>query len=518
MRPVKTGSSTKNTTHSTPFSRSGKPVKGNRPRKGTFVDEGDVVSGTGKSLTTSANEVTKTKLAFTVGKPKVGTSRTVFFKQQGPEAPSQNAVASTRLARFLGMPDIIAHNAFARIRGTAGVVSGKVPGKPLQGGEFLKEVTPPPEYTTADDIALWARLARVVQRDGRYFDRSAHVFLPVNFKDPGVQKGMSDLQLFDALTGQIDRHGGNIYIDPVTGAVTGIDDDMSFGKGQPANDVDGKVLVDKYHGLPELVDESTAEMILSLNPNDLPAHLVRRENDTERLRSADIADAQLRLVRVQAYLQELKNAGKLRRVWNEETYNQAVANPQRSYLGDQAELLARALAGEVEYEGTAKAVNYKVADGPVIPTKPRPVYRPEPVTPVRPPSPVRTQAPRRNLLAQTRGDAPIIIPQLLPDPGAPALRPVPQTTDVPRIVRVGATPRTAATARQRANPLPGIGDPIRPTGTADPIMLSGSDDDIDPRVSAQIDRIQDEESGSLESERQGYEMVEVSGNDFVDSE
>jgi len=66
--------------------------------------------------------------------------------------------------------------------------------------------------------------------------------------------------------------------------------------------------------------------------------------------------------------------------------------------------------------------------------------------------------------------------------------------------------------------LPGIGDPIRPTGTADPIMLSGSDDDIDPRVSAQIDRIQDQESGSVESERQGYEMVEVSGNDFVDSE
>ena len=36
MRPVKTGS-TKDTTHTTPFARSGKPVKGNRPRKGTFV-------------------------------------------------------------------------------------------------------------------------------------------------------------------------------------------------------------------------------------------------------------------------------------------------------------------------------------------------------------------------------------------------------------------------------------------------------------------------------------------------
>src|SRR3954453_9750925 len=143
MRPVKTGTSTKDTTRSTPFSKGGKPVKGNRPRAGTFVDEGDVVSGAGKSMTGSANEVIKTKLAFTMGNPKVGTSRTVFFKQHGDEAPSQNAVASTRLARFIGMPDIIAHNAFARIRGVAGVVSGKGTGKPRQEKEFLREVTPP---------------------------------------------------------------------------------------------------------------------------------------------------------------------------------------------------------------------------------------------------------------------------------------------------------------------------------------------------------------------------------------
>ena len=230
MRPVKTGSSTKDTTRSTPFAKGGKPVKGNRPREGTFVAEGDVASGAGKSMTGSANEVIKTKLAFTMGKPKVGTSRTVFFKQHGTEAQSQNAVASTRLARFLGMPDIIAHNAFARIRGVEGVVSGKVTGKPLQGNEFLREVTPPegsPEQIAGvgrGDSPGSAR--REVFRDDRRV-----VFQPVDFKDPGVQKGMSDLQLFDALTGQTDRHGGNIYIDPVTGAVTGIDDDFSLREG-----------------------------------------------------------------------------------------------------------------------------------------------------------------------------------------------------------------------------------------------------------------------------------------------
>jgi hypothetical protein len=520
MRPVKTGS-TKDTTHTTPFARTAKPVKGNRPRKGTFVGPDDVVRGDGKSMTGSANEVIKTKLAFTVAKPKVGTSRTVFFKQHGPEAPSQNAVASTRLARFLGMPGIIAHNAFARIRGVEGVVSGKVVGNPMMGGEFLREMPVPAEY--ADDPALtatWAEALRLVQRDGKYYARSAHVFQPVDFRDPGVQKGMSDLQLFDALTGQTDRHGGNIYIDPVTGAVTGIDDDWSFGVGQPATDVHGNKRRDKYHGLPELVAEPTAEMILSLDPDDLPDELTPRKNDTEKLSTKDIKDAQLRLVTVQAYLQELKDAGKLRRVWNEETYRQALANPQGSYLGEQAGLLEQALARHVDAEGTDKAVSYKVADGPVIPAKPMRVNRPERDTPPRPPARPRARpAVRPDPLVLTRSGTPINLPPLPPDPGAPTRRGgVQPTTDVPRIVRIGATPRNAATARRGADLLPSIGDTIRPPETAETIVLSGSDDEIDPRVLTQINRMQDEELGSDESDREGYERLEVSGNDFVDSE
>jgi len=514
MRPVKTGTSTKDTTRSTPFSKGGKPVKGNRPRAGTFVDEGDVVSGAGKSMTGSANEVIKTKLAFTMGKPKVGTSRTVFFKQHGDEAPSQNAVASTRLARFIGMPDIIAHNAFARIRGVAGVVSGKVTGKPLQGNEFLREVTPP--EGSPERIQEWAEAIRLVQRDGKYFAMSGVVFQPIDFKDPGVQKGMSDLQLFDALTGQTDRHGGNIYINPMTGAVTGIDDDFSFGKGQPADDVRGKKLNDKYRGLPELVDESTAERILALNPNDLPAQLVQRENDTEKLRSADIAGAQLRLVQVQAYLQELKVAGKLRRSWNDDTYNQVLANPERSYLGYQAGLLDQARVGDAAADGS-----FKVADGPVIPTKPMRVNRPEREdTPPRPPArPRARQAVLPDQLVLARSGAPLNLPVLPPDPGPPRDgSPTRRGGDVPRIVRIGATPRNAATARRRANPLPGIGDAIRPPTNSEPIMLSGSEDEIPPSVLAEIDQIQNEELGSDETQRTAFVKVQVSSTDFIDSE
>ena len=84
----------------------------------------------------------------------------------------------------------------------------------------------------------------------------------------------------------------------------------------------------------------------------------------------------------------------------------------------------------------------------------------------------------------------------------------------------GSEPRPGRrhSAPARPNLLPGIGDPIRPTGNAEPIMLSGSEDEIPPRVLAEIDQIQNEELGSDESERTAFVKVQVSGNDFVDSE
>ncbi len=346
---------------------------------------------------------------------------------------------------------------------------------------------------------------------------SAVVFQPVDFKDPGVQKGMSDLQLFDALTGQTDRHGGNIYIDPVTGAVTGIDDDFSFGKGQPADDVRGKKLNDKYRGLPELVDESTAERILALDPNDLPAQLVQRENDTEKLRSADIAGAQLRLVQVQAYLQELKVAGKLRRSWNDDTYNQVLANPERSYLGYQAGLLDQARVGDAAADGS-----FKVADGPVIPTKPMRVNRPEREdTPPRPPArPRGRQAVLPDQLVLARSGAPLNLPVL------PLIRDLHATgrrhdeeRDVPRIVRIGATPRNAATARQAREPVAGHRrrDPAD-RGPPNRSRCRAARTRSPRAVLAEIDQIQNEELGSDESERTAFVKVQVSGTDFIDSE
>ena len=137
----------------------------------------DLASGSG----TSQNDVRRASLRITLGS---GTD--AFFKKYDENlAPSENAVASSRLARALGLTDLIARNKFAVIAGDPGAVSGKVPGRPLN----------------------------VVTLDARR-DPVRLVLADVDFSRPQIQKGLFDLQLFDAITGQIDRHGGNIYVDP----------------------------------------------------------------------------------------------------------------------------------------------------------------------------------------------------------------------------------------------------------------------------------------------------------------
>jgi len=63
-----------------------------------------------------------------------------------------------------------------------------------------------------------------------------------------------------------------------------------------------------------------------------------------------------------------------------------------------------------------------------------------------------------------------------------------------------------------ADRLPSSGDTIRLPQPTDPITLSGGDE-IDARVLAQIDRMQAEELGSDEGDREGYERLEVPGDD-----
>lgn len=102
--------------------------------------------------------------------------------------------------------------------------------------------------------------------------------LPVDieYKSSAVQKGLSDLQLFDVIIGHADRNAGNwIYerdnSDEIVG-VKGIDNDDAFGKDwQPQEPNKGGV--SKTPGVPPVVDVNTAIKILALTEETLRAQM-----------------------------------------------------------------------------------------------------------------------------------------------------------------------------------------------------------------------------------------------------
>jgi len=320
-------------------------------RRATFVRGKHLaIDGTGGPART-LNVVKRAALnkdAPPIRAAQVGGKPTVFFKPHSDQnAASQYAVASTRLARFLGMDNLIAHNAFAKVKSVLGAVSGAVPGSQLYSVEKKKEVHRPQEYSKPE-TPNWVRDKQLDERDGKFFDVSKKIYQWVDFKDPRVQKGMSDLQLFDAISGQSDRHGGNIFVDPATGEVSGIDDDKSFGKGiNAADQATPQTGFSFYRALPALVDEETAKAILKLDPTNLPEQLLPAETDSKQLTEKEIEEAVRRFVGVQLYLRDLQKKGALvgqnGTSWNQATYDRAMADPTTNYLGYQAEILQNAL-------------------------------------------------------------------------------------------------------------------------------------------------------------------------------
>jgi hypothetical protein len=375
-------------------------------------------------------------------------STDVFFKaHDDQDAASQYAVASTRLARFLGMPNLIARNAFAKVKNVLGVVSGAVPGSPLVSREKKKEV-PVPEGYDQQDIRDWVRAGQREERDGKYYETSREIHQWVNFKEPRIQKGMSDLQLFDAITGQIDRHGGNIFVDPKTGTVSGIDDDKAFGKGRPAGERQAQPGTgdhQHYRALPALVDEDTAERILALDPTKLPDVLLSRVNDSKVLTDKEIEDAMRRFQGVRQYLRQLKRDGALvgqnrYPSWNDATYQQALQDPTHSYLGDQAKELERVI------QLAANDPEFEVLNAP-------PLQPP-------PPSPV---APATTTTATALPQPPPVMPPLPPPPWQGLRQPSPRTGGVPPLR--AAQVRLAATRRE-----PGV-------RTRSPVVVADDSDD-----------------------------------------
>lgn len=121
-------------------------------------------------------------------------------------------------------------------------------------------------------------------------------------KDGKVRRELAKLQLLDALMAQGDRHEGNYFIDPDTGAVKGIDNDQSFGKlirsmVQMTTALGGYGTY--WAGLPEIVDAEIRADFLRLSEDDARAAV-------EGLLDPEETEATLsRLREIQVYLTAL---------------------------------------------------------------------------------------------------------------------------------------------------------------------------------------------------------------------
>lgn len=130
-------------------------------------------------------------------------------------------------------------------------------------------------------------------------------YLDARYDNAKIQKGLSDLEVVDYITGQVDRHCGNIFVEPASGKVTGIDNDMAF----PEKDRSLMAAEREFKGtesLPRIIDRSTADKIMAVRPEDLRETLkgVTKPRTGETLSDAEIDGAVQRLEQLQAAIRD----------------------------------------------------------------------------------------------------------------------------------------------------------------------------------------------------------------------
>jgi hypothetical protein len=167
-------------------------------------------------------------------------------------------------------------------------------------------------------------------------------YLDVDARGPEFQRSMADLQVNDYLTGQVDRHSGNMFFDPKSGRVRGIDNDLAFGDLFNENFTSDDAQMAKHvKNLPTHIDAETAERILAIDPLDYFSMLEGVEDDPERLTGAEAVGSMDRLLALQEHVEKLlakKDGadvdvdGTIVDEWNDETYDEQLGGEADSYL------------------------------------------------------------------------------------------------------------------------------------------------------------------------------------------
>lgn len=140
---------------------------------------------------------------------------------------------------------------------------------------------------------------------------------------PEIQRGLANLQVMDWLTGQVDRHDGNIFIDPETGKVRGIDNDLAFGTDNEGMKSGDAAINERFLGLPEQIDARMADMVQGLSEDELRELLTGEKGDHNHLNEDEIAAAVERLEVMKRFIDGEEVDGRSATIveeWNEATY------------------------------------------------------------------------------------------------------------------------------------------------------------------------------------------------------
>lgn len=218
------------------------------------------------------------------------------------------AVASSRLDKALGT-NVLADEAFAERNGQLGNVSAQVPGRALVENKNDK--------------------------DGKLLSQNYGDVAAGN--DPAYQRSMSDLAVVDYLSGQVDRHGGNIFYDPATGGgVKGIDNDLAFGQWNHQNDK-GLCYGNGLDALPKQIDAETAGVIRDMTEDEFRASIAPRPGDPQSLAPAEIDKTLERFRTLKLHIAGLEKQGALIQQWDDQTFADACNDPTGTYIGRQVD-------------------------------------------------------------------------------------------------------------------------------------------------------------------------------------
>lgn len=157
-------------------------------------------------------------------------------------------------------------------------------------------------------------------------DNPQECYLDVDYSDPDIQKGLYDLEAQDYICGQIDRHTGNIFVDPHSKEVRGIDNDLAFPVVSREEMLkDGGVQAKAAPGKPMFMHEDTARKIEALNPEDLRAQLmaIQTPEGVAALEPEAVDGAVERLKELQTHVKDLRKQGRVVTEFNKQTYQAA---------------------------------------------------------------------------------------------------------------------------------------------------------------------------------------------------